>query len=163
MATIHAVTAKQNVVDVSSESDWRRGRSVFGSIIPSTTGAAKAVGLVIPELQGKMTGISYRIPAADVSLVDLNVRLKNATDYDAICAAVKEASEGDLKGVIEYVDDEVVSLDFLGDAHTSIFDVREGIQLTDKMFKLVSYYDNEFGYSSKTLELIKHMAAVDNK
>jgi glyceraldehyde 3-phosphate dehydrogenase len=163
MATIHAATAKQNVVDVSSESDWRRGRSVFGNIIPSTTGAAKAVGLVIPELQGKMTGISYRIPAADVSLVDLNVRLKTETDYDAICAAVKEASEGELKGVIEYVDDEVVSLDFLADANTSIFDALEGIQLTNKTFKLVSYYDNEFGYSSKTLELIKYMAAVDNK
>lgn len=161
MATIHAVTAKQNVVDVKSEKDWRRGRSVFGNIIPSTTGAAKAVGKVIPELNGKMTGISYRIPTIDVSLVDLNVITKKATNLDEIKAAVKKASETNMKGVIEYVDDEVVSGDFLGDANTSIFDAREALQLNEHFFKLVSYYDNEFGYSAKTLELVKHMAAVD--
>ena len=161
MATIHACTSKQKVVDARSMKDWRTGRSIFGNIIPSTTGAAKAVGQVIPALKGKMTGISYRVPTADVSVVDLNVQLKTATSYEAICAAMKEASETTMKGVLEYVDDEVVSGDFLGDPCTSIFDCREGIELNDKFFKLVAYYDNEFGYSSKILEMIKHMAAVD--
>ncbi|MDY5739638.1 MAG: type I glyceraldehyde-3-phosphate dehydrogenase [Anaerovoracaceae bacterium] len=163
MSTIHSATAKQKVVDARSMKDWRTGRSVFGNIIPSTTGAAKAVGIVIPSLAGKMTGISYRIPTANVSVVDLNVVLKNETTYEDICARVKEASEGSLKGVIEYVDDEVVSGDFIGDPHTSIFDAREGIQLNGKFFKLISFYDNEYGYSSKVLELIKHMYSVDNK
>lgn len=163
MSTIHSATAKQKVVDARSMKDWRTGRSVFGNIIPSTTGAAKAVGIVIPSLAGKMTGISYRIPTANVSVVDLNVVLKNETTYEDICAKVKEASEGTLKGVIEYVDDEVVSGDFIGDPHTSIFDAREGIQLNGKFFKLISFYDNEYGYSSKVLELIKHMYSVDNK
>ncbi len=163
MSTIHSATAKQKVVDARSMKDWRTGRSVFGNIIPSTTGAAKAVGIVIPSLAGKMTGISYRIPTANVSVVDLNVVLKNETTYEDICAKVKEASEGSLKGVIEYVDDEVVSGDFIGDPHTSIFDAREGIQLNGKFFKLISFYDNEYGYSSKVLELIKHMYSVDNK
>ena len=163
MSTIHSATAKQKVVDARSMKDWRTGRSVFGNIIPTTTGAAKAVGLVIPSLAGKMTGISYRVPTADVSIVDLNVILDKSTSYEEICAEVKEASETYLKGVIEYVDDEVVSGDFVGDANTSIFDARQGIELNDKFFKLVAYYDNEFGYSSKTLELIKYMAEVDNK
>ena len=163
MSTIHSATAKQKVVDARSMKDWRTGRSVFGNIIPTTTGAAKAVGLVIPSLAGKMTGISYRVPTADVSIVDLNVILDKSTSYDEICAKVKEASETYLKGVIEYVDDEVVSGDFVGDANTSIFDARQGIELNDRFFKLVAYYDNEFGYSSKILELIKYMAEVDNK
>ena len=163
MSTIHSATAKQKVVDARSMKDWRTGRSVFGNIIPTTTGAAKAVGLVIPSLAGKMTGISYRVPTADVSIVDLNVILDKKTSYEEICAKVKEASETYLKGVIEYVDDEVVSGDFVGDANTSIFDARQGIELNDKFFKLVSYYDNEFGYSSKVLELIKYMAKVDNE
>ena len=163
MATIHAATAKQKVVDSRSEKDWRTGRSVFGNIIPSTTGAAKAVGLVIPELAGKMTGISYRIPAADVSLVDLNIELERGATYEEICEAMKEASEGYMKGVLEYVDDEVTSIDFLGDPHTSIFDARQGIHIYDTLFKLVAYYDNEFGYSNKLLELAKHMNKVDNE
>ncbi len=163
MSTIHAATAKQKVVDARSMKDWRTGRSVFGNVIPSSTGAAKAVGLVIPELQGKMTGISYRVPTADVSVIDLNIMLKKATSYEALCAKIKEASETTMKGVLEYVDDEVVSSDFIGDAHTSIFDAREGIELNDKFFKLIAFYDNEYGYSSKMLELIRHMHAVDNK
>ncbi len=162
MSTIHAATAKQKVVDARSMKDWRTGRCVFGNVIPSTTGAAKAVGLVIPSLAGKMTGISYRVPTADVSVIDLNVVLKKSASYDAICRAVKKASETYLHGVIEYVDDEVVSGDFVGDPHTSIFDAREGIELNDKFFKLIAFYDNEYGYSSKTLELIKHMYEVDN-
>ncbi len=163
MSTIHSATAKQKVVDARSMKDWRTGRSVFGNIIPSSTGAAKAVGLVIPALQGKMTGISYRVPTADVSVIDLNVVLKKPTSYDEICAKVKEASETYLKGVIEFVDDEVVSGDFVGDPCTSIFDAREGIELNDRFFKLIAFYDNEYGYSSKILELIKHMYSVDNQ
>ena len=163
MSTIHASTAKQKVVDARSMKDWRTGRCVFGNIIPSTTGAAKAVGLVIPSLQGKMTGISYRVPTADVSVIDLNVVLKKPATYEEICAKIKEASETHMKGVIEYVDDEVVSGDFVGDPCTSIFDAREGIELNDRFFKLIAFYDNEFGYSSKILELIKHMYAVDCK
>lgn len=163
MSTIHAATAKQKVVDARSMKDWRTGRSVFGNIIPTTTGAAKAVGLVIPELQGKMTGISYRVPTADVSLVDLNLVLEKPTTYKEICEKVKEASETYLKGVLEYVDDEVVSLDFIGDSHTSIFDARQGIELNENFFKLVAYYDNEYGYSSKCIELMKYMNEIDNK
>lgn len=163
MSTIHAATAKQKVVDARSLKDWRTGRSAFNNIIPSTTGAAKAVGLVIPSLVGKMTGISYRVPTADVSVIDLNIMTKKSASYEAICAKIKEASEGRMKGVIEYVDDEVVSSDFIGDPHTSIFDAREGIQLNDKFFKLIAFYDNEYGYSSKVLSLIKHMNSVDTK
>lgn len=163
MSTIHAATAKQKVVDARSQKDWRTGRSVFGNVIPSTTGAAKAVGLVIPELKGKMTGISYRVPTADVSVVDLNVITKKATSYEEIKKAVKEASKTYLSGVIEYVDDEVVSGDFIGDPNTSIFDAREGIELNERFFKLIAYYDNEYGYSCKTLELIRHMHEVDNR
>ncbi len=163
MSTIHSATAKQKVVDARSLKDWRTGRSVFGNIIPSTTGAAKAVGLVIPDLAGRMTGISYRVPTADVSVIDLNIMLKKSASYEDICRAVKNAADTDLHGVIEYVDDEVVSGDFVGDAHTSIFDAREGIELNDKFFKLIAYYDNEYGYSSKTLEIIKHMYEVDHR
>ena len=163
MSTIHAATAKQKVVDARSMKDWRTGRSVFGNIIPTTTGAAKAVGLVIPELQGKMTGISYRVPTADVSLVDLNLILEKPTSYEEICAKVKEASETYLKGILEYVDDEVVSGDFIGDSNTSIFDARQGIELNEHFFKLVAFYDNEYGYSCKCLDMMKHMNKVDNK
>jgi len=161
MSTIHAATAKQKVVDCRSLKDWRTGRSVFGNIIPSSTGAAKAVGLVIPSLKGKLTGISYRIPTADVSVVDLNIMLKKPTNYEEICKVLKEASETSMKGILEYVDDEVVSSDFIGDSHTSIFDAREGIMLNDRFFKLIAFYDNEWGYSSKILMLIQHMASVD--
>ena len=163
MSTIHSATAKQKVVDARSMKDWRTGRAVFNNIIPSTTGAAKAVGLVIPELAGKMTGISYRVPTADVSIVDLNVLLKTETTYAQICEKMKEASETYMKGVLEYVDDEVVSGDFIGDPCTSIFDAREGIELNGKMFKLIAFYDNEYGYSSKILDLIRHMYNVDNQ
>ena len=163
MSTIHAATAKQKVVDARSMKDWRTGRSSFGNIIPSTTGAAKAVGLVVPSLAGKMTGISYRVPTNDVSVVDLNVQLKKPASYEEICAKMKEASETHMKGVLEYVDDEVVSSDFIGDANTSIFDAREGIQLNDRFFKLIAFYDNEYGYSNKVLELIRHMHSVDHK
>jgi len=163
MSTIHAATAKQKVVDARSMKDWRTGRSSFGNIIPSTTGAAKAVALVIPSMAGKMTGISYRVPVSDVSLVDLNVLLKEDTTYEAICEKMKEASETYLKGILEYVDDEVVSSDFIGDPHTSIFDCREGIAVNERLFKLIAFYDNEFGYSKKVLELIEHMYSVDNE
>ena len=160
MSTIHSATAKQKVVDSRSMKDWRTGRSVFGNVIPSTTGAAKAVGLVIPSLQGKLTGISYRVPTANVSVVDLNVVLEKPTSYAEICEKVKEASETYMKGVLEYVDDEVVSSDFVGDPCTSIFDAREGIELNDHFFKFIAFYDNEFGYSSKILEMIKHIHSV---
>ena len=163
MSTIHAATAKQKVVDARSMKDWRTGRSVFGNVIPSTTGAAKAVGIVIPSLKGKMTGISYRVPTSNVSVVDLNVVLEKPATYAEICAKMKEASETYMKGVLEYVDDEVVSGDFVGDPCTSIFDSREGIELNDHFFKFIAFYDNEFGYSSKCLEMIKHMHSVDNK
>ena len=163
MSTIHAATAKQKVVDARSNKDWRTGRSVFGNVIPSTTGAAKAVGLVIPSLKGKMTGISYRVPTANVSVVDLNVVLDKPASYEEVCAVMKEASETYMKGVLEYVDDEVVSGDFVGDPCTSIFDAREGIELNDHFFKFIAFYDNEFGYSSKCLEMIKYMHSVDNK
>jgi glyceraldehyde 3-phosphate dehydrogenase len=163
MSTIHAATAKQKVVDARSMKDWRTGRCVFGNIIPTTTGAAKAVALVIPDLKGKLTGIAYRVPTADVSVIDLNLMLKKSATYEEICAKIKEASETYLKGVLEYVDDEVVSSDFIGDPHASIFDAREGIELNDKFFKFINFYDNEFGYSTQILRLIRHMHEVDNK
>lgn len=163
MSTIHAATAKQKVVDSRSMKDWRTGRSVFGNVIPSTTGAAKAVGLVIPSLQGKMTGISYRVPTADVSVIDVNVVLERPATGEALREKIKEASETYLKGVLEYVDDEVVSGDFVGDPCTSIFDARQTIELNDHFFKLIAYYDNEYGYSSKILDMIVHMYSVDNK
>ena len=162
MSTIHAATAKQKVVDAKSLKDWRTGRSVFGNVIPSTTGAAKAVGLVIPSLQGKMTGISYRVPTSDVSIVDLNVALKTETTYEDICKKMKEASETTLKEILDYVDDEVVSSDFIGDNHASSFDAREGIQVNGHFFKLISFYDNEWGYTSQIFRLISHMYQVDH-
>ena len=161
MSTIHAATAKQKVVDAKSLKDWRTGRSVFGNVIPSTTGAAKAVGLVIPSLQGKMTGISYRVPTADVSVIDVNVVLNTPTSGPELRQKIKEASETYLKGVLEYVDDEVVSGDFVGDSHTSIFDSRQTIELNDHFFKLIAYYDNEFGYSSNLLNMLKYMHQID--
>ncbi len=163
MATIHAATSKQQVVDAKDEKDWRVGRSVFGNIIPTSTGAAKAVGKVISSLEGTMTGISYRIPAPDVSLVDLNVMLKKSTNYDEICKKMKEASEGEMKDILLYTEDEVTSIDFRGDHHTSIFDAKQGIQMNENFFKIVGYYDNEYGYSNKLLMLAKHMAKVDGK
>ena len=162
MATIHAATSKQTVVDKRNNKDWRIGRSVFSSIIPTTTGAATAVAKVIPSLKGKMTGFAYRVPTNDVSVVDLNVMLKKPASLEEINAAVRKASEGELKGVLEYVEDQCVTCDFIGDANTSIFDATMGIALNDKFFKLIAYYDNEFGYSTKVLELIRHMYSVDN-
>lgn len=163
MATIHAATSKQTVVDKRNMKDWRIGRSVFGSIIPTTTGAAKAVAKVIPSLKGKMTGFAYRVPTNDVSVVDLNVMLKKSTTLEEINAAVKKASEGELKGVLEFVEDKCVTCDFIGDTNTSIFDGTMGIALNDKFFKLIAYYDNEYGYATKVLELIRHMYSVDCK
>ena len=161
MTTVHSVTATQKTVDGPSVKDWRGGRAATGNIIPSSTGAAKAVGKVIPELNGKLTGMSLRVPTLDVSVVDLTVNLKTPATYDEICAAMKEASEGELKGILGYTDEDVVSSDFLGDARTSIFDAKAGIALTDTFVKVVSWYDNEMGYSNKVLELIRHMASVD--
>lgn len=163
MATIHSATSKQKTVDARSMKDWRVGRSVFNNIIPTSTGAAKAVGLVIPELMGKMTGISYRVPTQDVSVVDLNVVLSKPAKKEEILEEVKKASESYLKDVVEYVDDEVVSCDFIGDSIASIFDVRQAIQLNDRTFKFVSFYDNEWGYSVQILRMIRHMASVDDK
>lgn len=161
MSTIHAATAKQKVVDSRSMKDWRTGRSVFGNIIPSTTGAAKAVGKVIPDLAGKLTGISYRVPIEDVSLVDLNIHTRKSTGYEGMCEKIKEAANTYMKGILRYVDDEVVSRDFIGDPCTSIFDARQGIQLNDHFFKVIAFYDNEYGYSAKVLDLISYMASKD--
>ena len=163
MTTVHSTTATQKTVDGPSLKDWRGGRAASGNIIPSSTGAAKAVGKVIPELNGKLTGMSMRVPTLDVSVVDLTVNLAKPAKYDEICAAMKEASEGELKGILGYTDEAVVSADFLGDARTSIFDAKAGIPLTDTFVKVVSWYDNEIGYSNKVLELIKHMYSVDHK
>jgi glyceraldehyde 3-phosphate dehydrogenase len=153
MSTVHAVTATQKTVDGPSQKDWRGGRGGFQNIIPSSTGAAKAVTLVIPELKGKLTGMSFRVPVADVSVVDLTVRLKTPASYDAICAAMKHASENELKGILGYTDEEVVSSDFIGNPCTSIFDAQAGIALNDQFVKVVSWYDNEWGYSNKLVEL----------
>ena len=163
MTTVHAGTASQQVVDAFSKKNWRLSRSCFDNIIPTTTGAAKAVGKVIPELQGKLTGMAMRIPSADVSIVDLTCRLEKGATMDEICAAVKAACEGPMAGVIEYVDDEVVSSDFRTDAHTSIFDAKAGISLNPNFVKLVAWYDNEWGFSNKMLELTKHIDSVRNK
>ena len=160
MSTIHSATAKQKAVDARAGRDWRTGRSVLGNIIPSTTGAAKAVGKVIPELQGKLTGTSMRIPSADVSIVDLTCRLEKAATYEEICAAVKAAAEGPMAGVVEYVDDEVVSSDVITDPHTSIFDARAGLALNDHFVKLMAWYDNEWGFSNKMLDLTRHIDSV---
>ncbi len=163
MTTVHSTTATQKTVDGPSMKDWRGGRAASGNIIPSSTGAAKAVGKVIPELNGKLTGMSMRVPTLDVSVVDLTVNLAKPAKYDEICAAMKAASEGELKGILGYTDEDVVSSDFLGDPRTSIFDAKAGIALTDTFVKVVSWYDNEMGYSNKVLELIKHMYSVDHK
>ena len=162
MTTIHSVTATQETVDGPSLKDWRGGRAATANIIPSSTGAARAVGKVIPELNGKLTGMSMRVPTLDVSVVDLTVSLATKTTYEEICKAIKEASEGELKGILGYTDEAVVSSDFLGDSRTSIFDATAGIALTDTFVKVVSWYDNEIGYSNKVLELIEHMYEVDH-
>lgn len=162
MSTVHATTATQKTVDGASKKDWRSGRSAAGNIIPSSTGAAKAVGKVIPELNGKLTGMSFRVPTLDVSVVDLTCNLEKPATYEEICAAVKKASENELKGILEYTDEPVVSSDFLGDSHTSIFDAAAGIQLTDTFVKLVAWYDNEWGYSHKLVDLACYMATKDN-
>jgi len=163
MTTVHATTATQKTVDGPSKKDWRGGRAAAGNIIPSSTGAAKAVGKVIPELNGKLTGMSFRVPTLDVSVVDLTCRLEKAATYDEIKAAVKKASENELKGILGYTEDMVVSSDFIGDARTSIFDAGAGISLNSNFVKLVSWYDNEWGYSNKVVDLIVHMASVDAK
>ena len=163
MTTAHSTTATQKTVDGPSKKDWRGGRAASGNIIPSSTGAAKAVGKVIPSLNGKLTGMSMRVPTLDVSVVDLTVNLAKPAKYDEICAAMKAASEGELKGILGYTEDAVVSSDFLGDPRTSIFDAGAGIALTDTFVKVVSWYDNEIGYSNKVLDLIEHMYSVDHK
>ena len=161
MTTVHSVTATQKTVDGPSMKDWRGGRAASGNIIPSSTGAAKAVGKVIPALNGKLTGISMRVPTLDVSVVDLTVNLAKPASKEAICKAMKEASEGEFKGILGYTEDAVVSSDFLGCTLTSIFDANAGVYLTDKFVKVVSWYDNEIGYSNKVLDLIAHMAKVN--
>ncbi len=160
MTTVHAVTATQKTVDGPSAKDWRGGRGGYQNIIPSSTGAAKAVGLVLPSLKGKLTGMSFRVPTADVSVVDLVVRLDKPASYEMIKKAMKDASEGEMKGILGYTEDEVVSNDFLGDARTSIFDAKAGIALTDNFVKVVSWYDNEWGYSNKIVDLVEHMATL---
>ncbi len=157
MTTVHSATGTQKTVDGPSKKDWRGGRAASYNIIPSSTGAAKAVGKVIPELNGKLTGMAFRVPTLDVSVVDLTVNLKKPATYEQICAAMKKASEGELKGILGYTEDDVVSSDFIGDSRTSIFDVKAGIALTDTFVKLISWYDNEWGYSNKVLQLIEYM------
>ena len=163
MTTVHSVTPTQKLLDGASLKDWRGGRAATGNIIPSSTGAAKAVGKVIPELNGKLTGMSMRVPTLDVSVVDLTAKLAKPASYEEICKAMKAASEGELKGVLGYTDEDVVSSDFLGDTRTSIFDKKAGIALTDTFVKVVSWYDNEIGYSNKVLDLITYMYGVDHK
>ena len=158
MTTVHATTATQKTVDGPSQKDWRGGRGAGQNIIPSSTGAAKAVGKVIPALNGKLTGMAFRVPTPNVSVVDLTVNLAKPTSYEAICEAMKAASEGELKGVLGYTEDAVVSNDFVGDARTSVFDATAGIALTDTFVKVVSWYDNEWGYSNKVLELVAHIS-----
>ena len=163
MTTVHSVTATQKTVDGPSNKDWRGGRAATYNIIPSSTGAAKAVGKVIPELNGKLTGMSFRVPTLDVSVVDLTCNLEKPATYDEIVEAVKKACDGELKGVMSWTDEALVSSDFIHDYHTSIFDVKAGIQLTDTFVKLVAWYDNEWGYSNKVVDLAQHMAEVDNQ
>lgn len=163
MTTVHSTTATQKTVDGPSKKDWRGGRAAAGNIIPSSTGAAKAVGKVIPELNGKLTGMAFRVPTLDVSVVDLTVNLGKPATYEEIKATVKAASENELKGILAYTEDSVVSSDFIGETCTSIFDANAGIALTDTFVKLVAWYDNEMGYSNKVVDLITHMATVDAK
>ena len=163
MTTVHATTATQKTVDSPSMKDWRGGRGAAQNIIPSSTGAAKAVGKVIPEMNGKLTGMAFRVPTPDVSVVDLTCRLEKPAPYKAICEAMKAASEGELKGILGYTEDDVVSTDFLTDARTSIFDAGAGIGLNDHFAKVVSWYDNEWGYSNKVVDLVAHMYSVDHK
>ncbi len=158
MSTVHAVTATQKTVDSPSGKDWRGGRGGYQNIIPSSTGAAKAVALVIPELKGKLTGMSFRVPVADVSVVDLTVRLTKPATYDQIKAAMKEAADGEMKGILGYTEDEVVSQDFVGDSRTSIFDAKAGIALNDNFVKVVAWYDNEWGYSNKLIDMVQELA-----
>ena len=163
MTTVHATTATQKTVDGASKKDWRGGRAAAANIIPSTTGAAKAVGKVIPSLNGKLTGMAFRVPTVDVSVVDLTCNLERPTTYEEICEAVKRASENELKGIVEYVDEPLVSSDFTTDMHTSIFDAKAGIMLTDTFVKLVAWYDNEGGYSNKLVDLVCYMAKKDHQ
>ena len=163
MSTIHSATAKQKAVDSRAGRDWRTGRSVIGNIIPSSTGAAKAVGLVMPELKGKMTGMSFRVPTNDVSVVDLTARLCTSTTYEEICEAVHRAAAGPMKGILSYTRDQIVSSDIIGNPHTSILDETAGIMLNDRFVKLIAWYDNEWGYSNKVLDLIDYMYAVDHR
>ena len=163
MTTVHATTATQKTVDSPSSKDWRGGRGAAQNIIPSSTGAAKAVGKVIPELNGKLTGMAFRVPTPDVSVVDLTVNLNKSASYQEICAAVKAASEGELKGVLGYTDDQVVSNDFVGETCTSVFDANAGIALTDTFVKVVAWYDNEIGYSNKVLDLVSHVVNYESR
>ena len=160
MTTVHAVTATQKTVDSPSQKDWRGGRGAYQNIIPSSTGAAKAVGLVLPEMKGKLTGMSFRVPVADVSVVDLTVRLEKPATYEQIKQAFKDASEGSMKGVVGYTDEDVVSSDFIGDARTCIFDAKAGIALNDNFVKVVAWYDNEWGYSNKLIELVHKVGTI---
>jgi len=160
MTTVHAVTATQKTVDGPSQKDWRGGRGAYQNIIPSSTGAAKAVGLVIPEIKGKLTGMSFRVPVADVSVVDLTVRLDKATTYEQITKAFKDASEGELKGIVGFTDEDVVSEDFKGDTRTCIFDAKAGIALNDNFVKVVAWYDNEWGYSNKLIDLVQEVGKL---
>jgi len=163
MTTVHAMTATQAVVDSSSRKDWRGGRAASGNIIPSSTGAAKAVTKVIPSLKGKLTGMAFRVPTIDVSVVDLTCRLQKSTTYEEICAVIKAKSEGEMKGILGYSDEPLVSTDFEGDVRSSIFDADAGIMLNPNFVKLVAWYDNEYGYSARVVDLMKHVAAVDAK
>ncbi|RUA10104.1 MAG: type I glyceraldehyde-3-phosphate dehydrogenase [Flavobacteriia bacterium] len=160
MTTIHATTATQKTVDGPSMKDWRGGRAAIHNIIPSSTGAAKAVGKVIPSLNGKLTGMAFRVPTMDVSVVDLTVNIKKSASYDEICKVMKEASEGELKGILGYTEELVVSQDFVGESRTSVFDAKAGIALTDNFIKVVSWYDNEFGYSTKIIDLLEYSASL---
>ena len=163
MTTVHATTATQKTVDGPSKKDWRGGRGAAFNIIPSSTGAAKAVGKVIPKLNGKLTGMAFRVPTADVSVVDLTVRIEKPASYDDIKKAIKKAADGEMKGILGYTEDAVVSSDFIHDARTSIFDADAGISLNDNFVKLVSWYDNEWGYSNKVIDLVNYIAEVDAK
>jgi glyceraldehyde 3-phosphate dehydrogenase len=161
MTTIHAVTANQPTVDGPSKKDWRGGRSASQNIIPSSTGAAKAVALCIPEVKGKLTGMAFRVPTIDVSVVDLTVKLSKPTTYEAICDAVKAAADGDMKGILAFTDEDLVSTDFIGDTHSSIFDKKAGISLNDTFFKIVAWYDNEMGYACRCVDLAEFIATKE--